>query len=532
VGSAFIRDKIPDVAAIVRNFIAGEIKGKFVSIKMDGVTLRNREFMGINIQFIQEAKVVVRTLAVCELFSRHTALNLKSDLLSTLDRYLISVSDLLTSTTDSGANYLKIGELLRLDQMSELDALEWFPEWQDGLLQVVRCLAHSMQLAITDALKLPKYVALFDAFRVAVKYCRKPSVARLLKAQGLPVPVLDVVTRWGSSFDMAESVQKVKGFLKEDEAPEDMTEEGRKGDEQKQILTDEEWNRLDEVVEALRPAREATRAVQAEQLLPGDFYAEWFRCKLRTQKVDSDLARAIVENLTAREKGKVNKKGEERVPSLFEYPGFLAGMLLDPRYFSILEGNQIKEAKEYLTKVWARLQAKKLSPETSPSMHLDQDLHAFDREDSDSELEEFLKGKREELSEVSTPDLTISLLIDTYLKTTKPMPRKSKNVLEFWESQRLISPTLYELSQIVLAIPLTQVTVERLFSSLNFILNPLRLNLTTNMVDDLLVMHSNSSVLEEPSVIAQIRDLLLRSTSKTSECEASSSSAENVSSEY
>jgi len=62
--------------------------------------------MGVNVQYIKEAKVVVRTLAVRELFSRHTSLNIKSELQATLDLYDLRSSDVFTSTTDSGPNYL------------------------------------------------------------------------------------------------------------------------------------------------------------------------------------------------------------------------------------------------------------------------------------------------------------------------------------------------------------------------------------------------------------------------------------------
>ena len=53
------------------------------------------------------------------------------------------------------------------------------------------------------------------------------------------------------------------------------------------------------------------------------------------------------------------------------------------------------------------------------------------------------------------------------------------------------SPILYELSQIILAIPSTQVSVERLFSGLKFILSPLRYNIAGDKLNDIMIIRTN-----------------------------------------
>lgn len=47
------------------------------------------------------------------------------------------------------------------------------------------------------------------------------------------------------------------------------------------------------------------------------------------------------------------------------------------------------------------------------------------------------------------------------------------------------------LAKVVFAVPATQVGVERLFSSLKFVLSNLRYNLNENIVDDILVIRNN-----------------------------------------
>lgn len=53
------------------------------------------------------------------------------------------------------------------------------------------------------------------------------------------------------------------------------------------------------------------------------------------------------------------------------------------------------------------------------------------------------------------------------------MPRitfvPGETILTYWQSQRFEQPELFKLSEIVHAVPATQVTVERAFSTLDFV---------------------------------------------------------------
>ena len=66
-------DRIPDFSNKVRSSIAEELRGRLVCLKVDGVTKSTGRFIGIHVQYIKDAKIVVRTLGVREMFSRHTA---------------------------------------------------------------------------------------------------------------------------------------------------------------------------------------------------------------------------------------------------------------------------------------------------------------------------------------------------------------------------------------------------------------------------------------------------------------------------
>uniref|UniRef100_A0A6P4E107 Uncharacterized protein LOC108039150 n=1 Tax=Drosophila rhopaloa TaxID=1041015 RepID=A0A6P4E107_DRORH len=56
-----------------------------------------------------------------------------------------------------------------------------------------------------------------------------------------------------------------------------------------------------------------------------------------------------------------------------------------------------------------------------------------------------------------------------------PYMKSSENVLNFWKVRKLSDPELYALSKVCFAIPPTQVTIERAFSSLKLVLSDNRL---------------------------------------------------------
>ncbi|KYN08223.1 hypothetical protein ALC62_00798 [Cyphomyrmex costatus] len=69
--------------------------------------------------------------------------------------------------------------------------------------------------------------------------------------------------------------------------------------------------------------------------------------------------------------------------------------------------------------------------------------------------------------------------------------KSKENILQFWKKNKRSMPDLYKLANIVLAVPSTKVSVERLFSSLKYILSPLRSNLNENIINDILLIRAN-----------------------------------------
>ena len=66
----------------------------------------------------------------------------------------------------------------------------------------------------------------------------------------------------------------------------------------------------------------------------------------------------------------------------------------------------------------------------------------------------------------------------------------SENVIQFWSNQ---NNTLSKIANIVLAVPCTQVSVERLFSSLKYIFSDQRNRLDPNILEHILLVRANAN---------------------------------------
>ncbi|XP_043461187.1 uncharacterized protein LOC122497881 isoform X2 [Leptopilina heterotoma] len=141
----------------------------------------------------------------------------------------------------------------------------------------------------------------------------------------------------------------------------------------------------------------------------------------------------------------------------------------------------------------------------------------------DDLLELLLKRKDAERQiRIASGNCPIERLLDDFLKI--PRIPKNENLLEYWETKKDLFPELYSLSNIVHAAPMTQVSVERLFSSMKFILSDLRTNLSHDILDDILLVRSNKELLlekEETFVQEKRRRVELTPQSDESVCSES-----------
>jgi len=178
----------------------------------------------------------------------------------------------------------------------------------------------------------------------------------------------------------------------------------------------------------------------------------------------------------------------------------LSAIFLDPRFKNMLTQEQSTIAIEHLINVWVHikeLEQKEIEfvgSMKNPTIE-DNDNGLASMNDSD-ELVTFLQEKDSESSlsfNSSTQGSTatrIEAALKSYYLDQKRLIHKL-NVLKFWKQMETTYQELAELAKTICSVPSTQVSVERLFSELKFILSPYRTSVSSKNLEDQLLVRTN-----------------------------------------
>lgn len=515
-----IRHYIHEEAERLREKIKTEVQNKMICLKMDAATRMDRSLLGINIQFCDKGRMCLRNLAMQEMQERHTAGNLKTRINEALREVDIRPEQLYVITTDNGRNMVKTVELMdedltlqndyvgantsaeatvaEHDSEKEQDEGDDFDdvilavaaEWPhllgeetggtDGIIGQT-CAAHTLQLGVNDALKAHQDTVANG--RKLAKNLRTPIAAGVLAGMGRTKPRIDVETRWNSTHDMLEDVVNLRGVS--DQA---LGESNPQKKKQTEGLTTTEWTKIEELVAALQPAKICSKRLQSEQLTVGDFLAAWLRCKIEVKKLKSDIAVALYSAIVSRES------------TLLQSECIVAALFLDPRFSVYLSNEQRAKAIEHLSALYTKTDQIKGH---SVGPNFDAADGNSSGEESSSEigcsdpLEQLLQHKEKGTRGISPADPVTN--IKELLRNFSKHPRlpSDTDILMFWETKKISHPELYQLATTVMAVPMTQVSVERSFSHLRFILDVLRSRLSEKEIKELLFVRLNKLFMKE-----------------------------------
>lgn len=103
-----VKDGLKDIAEKVRQKISALVKNRCISLLVDIVTKRGRSLLGVSIQFIAGGKVHTRSIGMIELHESHTGMYLAELIIKRLNELGIGLKQIITITTDNGANVLKM----------------------------------------------------------------------------------------------------------------------------------------------------------------------------------------------------------------------------------------------------------------------------------------------------------------------------------------------------------------------------------------------------------------------------------------
>lgn len=236
------RPMIQKIAGEMRDEIRNEFANKFFAVMFDTATRMNHAVLGIDIRTIHSGKMITRSVGMQRITCKHTGKNISDMIVARLEKHGMSPKWMVSGTTDNAKNVVKAVKLMDTlasespeeeiisssSDESDTDSIEdnieahWLdPEFQRHLIEQatrelcsehqpyvfeevdsIRCAAHTIQLAVRDALEGTNCVPIIDKARNLAKNLRLQQIVLELEAKGLPIPPLDVVTRWFSLYIM------------------------------------------------------------------------------------------------------------------------------------------------------------------------------------------------------------------------------------------------------------------------------------------------------------------------------------------
>lgn len=193
------------------------------------------------------------------------------------------------------------------------------------------------------------------------------------------------------------------------------------------------------------------------------------------------------------------KAMERREKQLLENDAIQASIYLDPRFLPFLLKENHTTAIAKLENVWVKLQAldgKGSASEIVTSLSVIASClvdASSEEKTSSSAPNDILQRSWAKLmaSKKKEPVATYSLRrqLEDFEQTETLEP--SQDILQYWETKKYVMPQLYQLATVVHAAPATQVSVERLFSGMSYILSNLRTNMKSQTLDNVMVVRCN-----------------------------------------
>lgn len=201
----------------------------------------------MNIAYAANGNIIVRTIGMHVLHCTQTAANIVNVIKKNLSEFGISLSCVLSVTSDNGKNMIKSIALLdsayqkEKELLNETEVAGAANEHDDGeeidddifdetyyedllnnirhqfndflytdLIQGVSCAAHCFHLIVTKAVgQCKESAALIEKCRTLAIKLRTPTFREMIGSKKLKLATIDVSTRWNSTFIMVIFCMKV-----------------------------------------------------------------------------------------------------------------------------------------------------------------------------------------------------------------------------------------------------------------------------------------------------------------------------------
>lgn len=472
-------------------------------------------FAGVNAQFYDPVVKSVRlvNLTCKEVNQRHFAANIKTWLLDIIHEFLPDEREQQTFvySVDSAANISKAVNdvvtdlnkniLAALEEESNgsdtvhnhdtdsvlngmMPALEVIPDELKQVAYKVNCVVHKFALAVNKFLHKDEEVkGIVDKAIVLTTKLRTPIIKEKLDFEKLKQAKAFQVTRWNSVQLMLQRIIELKEFCQQNEDVHETL-----------FISDEMWTNFEELLKVLDIAAYLTTVLQSEKLLVPDFIYHWFKMTSQLTRIGSRFSKKLLSCIQTREK------------EIFDNDVIKTGWFLDKTVSLLIEEPDIVETAKSLVRMVHKKRLTMLGAKAEELV----DLREYPESDDDDgcdmgddDFDKFLnqKGKGKAVTEInlsrSADSATSSqprfdqLEAEILAYTRSEVPRKRADPIDWWLDNQEKFPLLSPIALDIVSVPLTEVSVERLFSHLNLILTKNRSSLKGALLDDILFLRLN-----------------------------------------
>ncbi|XP_076057964.1 uncharacterized protein LOC143035181 isoform X2 [Oratosquilla oratoria] len=463
--------------------------GRFIFLKIDACTCQKMNYFAVNIQCVNDKKeVVTHTLAVRNTEAHLTSNCLQKLLLNVMEDFEICKEQVLSVVIDNATNIIST-----LEKIKKNEVLVDFDENQEthdtvsdsgdtGLEECVEaalrqsrfplmhCGVHILQLAIHDGLRQPHVANLIGRLKNFVAAARTSKLDTVLKQHAEKGTILDQATQWGRVYRMIQHILEIRPFLSDIDSPDVM-------------MIEDQWEQVKELEGLLRHLYSVAENLQATDLTPGLFYKEWKNLFSYLSCTGSIIADGIMKSMLCRES------------TVLDNDILLAAVYVDPMYRVTLKEDEQVRAKAALFEVAIQLKGlhideastKAQAPVISSSNSDDRELMI----DKDSENQEW--SKRHKLDTEGEKALVLTkfkLDFSNALREVEKIQCDPKLTVKDAITQ--YPEIVQDAAQIVTGLPLTQVSVERLFSAIQRIRSDVKAAVKGDLSEAILFLRTNT----------------------------------------
>lgn len=209
-------------------------------------------------------------------------------------------------------------------------------------------------------------------------------------------------------------------------------------------LDNQKWEMLPQIISILKLAADKMIMLQKRDLPLSEMYGAWFDLELSLDEInDSLLAAEMAKCLRVRSK------------ELRKNIVLISCIYLDPRYQLILEEDEKAKAVDHLASLYNRMNPAMMS-------NVQGLMNSDDVTENASNVSRFLKNKA-----VTSGRAVVQSTANIRLKLIEfgsvDILDEKESIVDFWTNHKRRYPEIFHLSEIVFAVPSTEVEVQPIF---------------------------------------------------------------------